>query len=82
MTSTPTPAQRVALEAIRDGEIGRHYPTRLGYRKSADPCWVRVDRGPLSTRQGTFDRLVYSGWARVDRTGLTDAGREALACRS
>lgn len=91
MTSTPTPAQRVALEAVRDGRVERYFPLRLGYRKTADPRWVAANHGVLKPRQDTLDRCAKAGWVSVHGSrdlrmrvpaALTDAGREALACHS
>jgi hypothetical protein len=87
---TPTPAQRVALEAIADGRVERYYPARLGYRPSAPPRWVSVGLYSLKSRQDVIDRCVQNQWAHVVGDGgrtrrpvvLTDAGREALACHS
>lgn len=84
---TPTPAQRVALEEIRDGKVVRYLPVRLGYRKTADPRWQHVRWGTLKSRSDTIDRCYKAGWARLEPGSparmhvpleITDAGREAL----
>lgn len=91
MTSTPTPAQRVALAWIASGQVRRYYPWRPG-RSEAPSRW-RVTKGHGETgapRADTITRCVEAKWARVGErqsalysaVELTDAGREALACRS
>lgn len=87
--ATPTPAQRAALEAVRDGRVERYSPLQWGPR-SGDPRWVGAHLRRLVVRRDVLDRCARLGLIRVGekRTSLraavelTDAGREALACHS
>lgn len=75
-----TPAQRKALEAIRDGKVKRHYPWGRGA-----PSWSFSRT--LGLRQDVVTRLVDARYARVGprrNNGLfadveiTDVGMLAL----
>lgn len=62
----PTPAQRRALEAVRDGTVTRWYPHWGG------PRWPTIPCNPRS-----LDKVIESGWAEVQPRPLNAAGLQA-----